>query len=357
MFEEKLRSFIARIDGLKESIQTEEATKTSLIMPFFAMLGYDVFNPAEFIPEFVADVGIKKGEKVDYAIIIDNEPTILIEAKSVNEKLEKHDSQLFRYFGTTKARFAILTNGIEYRFFTDLDKSNIMDSTPFLTVNLEQLKDSDIAEIKKFCKENFDKDNILNSASDLKYCGLIKDFCKKELAAPSDAFTKFILSSDIHSGKVYQNTIDKFKPLVKKALTQYISELVNDRIKIALNSSDDVAEETNIPDTSENETSDTSTENSIITTAEELQSFYIIKSLLGSDVDLNRITYKDTISYFSVLLDKKVTRWICRIYLKENIKYIIIPNGDVQEKFVLNDISDIYNLVTPLKNRLSELIK
>lgn len=355
MFEEKLRSFIARIDGLKEKIQTEEATKTSLIMPFFAMLGYDVFNPAEFIPEFVADVGIKKGEKVDYAIIIDNEPTILIEAKAVNEKLEKHDSQLFRYFGTTKARFAILTNGIEYRFFTDLDKANIMDSTPFLTVNLEQLKDSDMTEIKKFCKERFDKDSILNSASDLKYCGLIKDFCKKEFASPSDAFTKFILSSDIHSGKVYQNTIDKFKPLVKKALTQYISELVNDKIKIALNSSDDVTEESDTADTSENETLDTSTESSIITTAEELQSFYIIKSLLGSDVDLNRITYKDTISYFSVLLDKKVTRWICRLYLKENIKYIIIPNGDTQEKIVLNDISDIYNLATQLKTRLNEL--
>ena len=357
MFEEKIKSFITRIDSLKENIQTEEATKTSLIMPFFSMLGYDVFNPTEFVPEFVADVGIKKGEKVDYAIIIDNEPTILIEAKSVNEKLEKHDSQLFRYFGTSKAKFAILTNGIEYRFFTDLDEVNKMDSTPFLTINLEQLKDSDIAELKKFSKENFDKNNILNSASELKYCGLIKDFCKKEFANPSDNFAKFILASGVYEGRIYQNTIDKFKPLVKKALVQYIGELVNDKIKIALNSNDDTSAENETDSMPETDTADTSTENSIITTAEELQSFYIIKSLLGSDVDLNRITYKDTISYFSVLLDKKVTRWICRIYLKENIKYIIIPNGDNQEKIVLNDISDIYNLATQLKNRLSELIK
>lgn len=354
MFEEKISNFIGRIEGLKESIQTEEATKTSLIMPFFAMLGYDVFNPTEFVPEFVADVGIKKGEKIDYAIIIDNEPTILIEAKSVKEKLEKHDSQLFRYFGTSKAKFAILSNGIEYRFFTDLDEANKMDSTPFLSVDLENLKDSDIAELKKFCKENFDKNNILNSASELKYCGLIKEFVKREFANPSDDFIKLILSADIYEGRLYQNIIDKFKPLVKKSLSQYISDLVNDKIKIALNSGDTDSKDDSSSNSTEGNTAPTSTDE-IITTAEELQSFYIIKSLLGSDVELNRITYKDTASYFSVLLDKKVTRWICRIYLKENIKYVIIPNGNEQEKYILNDISDIYNLAPKLKERLAEL--
>lgn len=123
-FEEKVKSFSSRIKSLKDTIQTEEATKTSLVMPFFQALGYDVFNPQEFTPEFVADVGIKKGEKVDYAIKIDDEPMILIECKSVNENLEKHDSQLFRYFGTSTAKFAILTNGIIYRFYTDIEETN-----------------------------------------------------------------------------------------------------------------------------------------------------------------------------------------------------------------------------------------
>ena len=124
-----------RVKSLKDNIATEEATKTSLIMPFFAMLGYDVFNPEEFTPEYVADVGIKKGEKVDYAILKDGKPAILIECKWIGEPLASHDSQLYRYFGVSKAKFAILTNGQIYKFFTDLDEPNKMDEKPFLEIN------------------------------------------------------------------------------------------------------------------------------------------------------------------------------------------------------------------------------
>lgn len=349
MFEEKIKSFIGRIEDLKENIKTEEATKTSLIMPFFSMLGYDVFNPMEFVPEYIADVGIKKGEKVDYAIILDNEPTILIEAKSITETLDKHDSQLFRYFGTSNAKFAILTNGVIYKFYTDLEETNKMDTTPFLTVDLLNLRDSDIAELKKFSKENFDKNNILNSASELKYCGLIKAFLKREFTTPSDEFTRLILSSDIYEGRLLQNIVDKFKPLVKKSISAYINEIVNDKIKTALNSETPAEEETK-------EITATEPADEIITTAEELQSFYIIKSILGNDIELNRITYKDTVSYFSVLIDNKVTRWVCRIYLKEHTKYLIIPNGDKQEKYNIDKISDIYNLSEKLKTRAFALV-
>ena len=151
-FIDQVKQFSKRVEGLKDSIFTEEATKTSIIMPFFAMLGYDVFNPQEFVPEFTADVGIKKGEKVDYAILLDNKPSILIEAKSINEKLEKHDSQLFRYFGTTEAKFAILTNGIIYKFFTDLEQPNRMDEKPFLVINILDVKEMQVVELKKFSK-------------------------------------------------------------------------------------------------------------------------------------------------------------------------------------------------------------
>lgn len=352
MFEEKIKLFIERIDELRENIRTEEATKTSLIMPFFAMLGYDVFNPTEFVPEYIADVGIKKGEKVDYAIIIDNEPTILVEAKSVTEALEKHDSQLFRYFGTSKAKFAILTNGIEYRFYTDLDETNRMDSTPFLTIDLLNLRDSDIAEVKKFTKETFDKNNILNSASELKYCGLIKAFLKQEFLTPSDEFTKMILSADIYEGRLYQNVIDRFKPLVKKSISQYINELVNDKIKNALNSNNCEAVEAAGTEHVDAEAA----HDEIITTAEELQAFYIIKSILGEIVPLDRVTYKDTVSYFAVLIDGKVTRWICRVYFKESTKYLIIPNGTEQVKYQLSELSDIYGLAEQLKARTTTLM-
>ena len=143
-FIDQLKQFSKRVESLTGSIQTEEATKTAIIMPFFSMLGYDVFNPQEFVPEFTADVGIKKGEKVDYAIIQDGTPVILIECKSITENLERHDSQLFRYFGTTPAKFAILTNGIFYRFYTDLEDANKMDKDPFLTINILDIRDNQI---------------------------------------------------------------------------------------------------------------------------------------------------------------------------------------------------------------------
>ncbi|EGP5463963.1 endonuclease, partial [Enterococcus faecium] len=175
-FQDTLKQLGKRVVELKDSIGTEEATKTSLIMPFFAALGYDLFNPTEFVPEFTADVGIKKGEKVDYAIVLEGQPTILIEAKSINEQLTKHDSQLFRYFGTTVSKFGILTNGEEYKFFTDLDEPNKMDLTPFLTVNITKIKDSQIPELAKFHKDNFDVDKITSSAAELKYLNSLKNY-------------------------------------------------------------------------------------------------------------------------------------------------------------------------------------
>lgn len=351
MLEEKIKGFASRIETMQESINTEEATKTSLIMPFFSMLGYDIFNPTEFIPEFVADVGIKKGEKVDYAIMINDEPTILIEAKSITEKLEKHDSQLFRYFGTTKAKFAILTNGRYYRFYTDLDEPNKMDKDPFLSIDMLNLKDNDITELRKFEKEKFDIDNILNAASDLKYYGMIKSILREEFTSPSDDFTKLILSLGVYDGRFTQNIVDKFKVIVKKSISQYLNELVNDKIKNALNIEteqlqSEVVEE--VPDEPEVD--------GIVTTEEELQAFYIVKSIVRKNVSLDRITYKDTASYFGVLIDGKVTKWICRIFLKEHIKYVIIPSDNENRKYVIENIDDIYKLSDALYNRVSDLI-
>ena len=212
-FEEKLKEFTERISKLKKSVSTEEATKTSLIMPFFSLLGYDVFNPNEFIPEFVADVGIKKGEKVDYAISVNDIVTILVEAKSINENLQKHDSQLFRYFGTTTAKLAILTNGVKYKFYTDLEETNKMDTTPFLEIDLLDIKENDVAELKKFVKENFDVNTIINSASNLKYASSIEKILSEEFANPSEDFIKLVLNKGVYEGVKTQSIIEKYRPI------------------------------------------------------------------------------------------------------------------------------------------------
>ncbi len=349
-FEEKLSQFVERIKKVKNSINTEEATKTSLIMPFFSLLGYDVFNPNEFTPEYTADVGIKKGEKVDYAITINNQLTILIEAKSINENLQKHSSQLFRYFGTTSAKIGILTNGLIYKFFTDLDEVNKMDSTPFLEIDILNLKETDINELKKFCKENFDINTVISSASNLKYANSIEKILSEEFSDPSDEFIKLILNKGVYEGIKTQNVIDKYKPILKKSINHYLNNLINQRLQNAINnSSTEVAEEISV---------DIADENSIVTTNEELESYYIVKSILAEFVNPTDLYYKDTYSYFGILYENKVTKWICRVYLKENTKYIIIPDKDKKDiRYEISDITDIYKLKEQLKARLDCFIK
>ena len=143
---------------------------------------------------------LRKAKKVDYAILDNGQPTILIECKSCSEQLDKHSSQLFRYFGVSPAKFGILTNGIIYRFFTDLEESNKMDLVPFLEINMLNLKDSSINELKKFAKENFDKEKIFSTVEELKYSSLIKGLLSREYETPSENFIRFILS-DIYEGQ------------------------------------------------------------------------------------------------------------------------------------------------------------
>lgn len=338
-FNEELQHLSERIAKVKPNIQTEEATKMSMIVPLFQLLGYDVFNPLEFCPEYTADVGIKKGEKVDYAIIINNEPVILIECKSCTEVLEKHSSQLFRYFGTTAAKFGILTNGIEYRFYTDLDESNKMDLTPFLEVDMLNIKDSIVPSLKKFCKTEFDKDDIFSIASELKYTNLMKDLLTSELDNPSDDFVRFVLATT-YEGPKTQKVIDKFRPIVKKSFNTFINELLNKKISSALSTENDKNKsENNLEEKTESEIA----ESKIITTQEEIQSFFIVRAILAGSIDLEDVAYRDTESYFGILYKNNNRKPICRLNLDGKRKYILIPNENKTfEKIYIDTLNDIY---------------
>ena len=344
-FTEDLMQLAEKVQAIKPNIMTEEATKMSMIVPFFQLLGYDVFNPTEFCPEFVADVGIKKGEKVDYAIIINGEPVILIECKSCTENIDKHSSQLFRYFGTSNAKFGILTNGIIYKFYTDLDESNRMDLTPFLTLNLEDIKESLIPSIMKFTKSEFDKDSIFNVASDLKYTNLIKDLLKEEFENPSDDFIKLILSS-VYEGQKNQKVIDKFKPLIKKTISSFINEMLNQRISSALNAENE--KEAIEEPCKQEEVS------KIITTPEEIQAFFIVRGLLTGTVNVEDIVYRDTESYLGILYKDNNRKPICRLNLDSKKLQILIPDENKNfERFYLTSLNDIYNY----KDKLNQVAK
>ncbi|MGM9878736.1 MAG: type I restriction endonuclease [Bacilli bacterium] len=347
-FKAKLKELGNRVVKLEKTIKTEEATKTSLIMPFFQLLGYDVFNPQEFTPEYIADVGIKKGEKVDYAIFLNDDITMLIEAKSITEKLDKHDSQLFRYFGTTKARFAILTNGKIYKFYTDLEKVNIMDSSPFLEIDITDLSDNDIQQLHKFRKENYDIDSILSTASNLKYIGLIKKVIRETIDNPSDEFIKALLNEGIYDGVKNKTVIEKFKPLIKRAINIYITDMVNAKLQNAINNNQEIIDDDLTKEDSSN----------IITTADELQAYYIVKAILSEYCNPDKIYYKDTASYFGVLFDNKTTKWICRFYFKENVQYITISDENKKEiRYDISCINDIYKYKDELINSLNKYEK
>ena len=359
-FVDKIKQFSKRAEMIKDSLATEEATKTALIMPFFNLLDYDVFNPIEFVPEYTADIGTKKGEKVDYAIVEDGKPLILIEAKCVNDDLTKHDAQLFRYFTSTDAKFAILTNGIVYKFFTDLEQANIMDEKPFLEVNLLDINDNKVSELKKFTKNNFDIDTIFNTASELKYTNLIKAQLNNQLNNPSDDFVRFIIG-DFYSGIKTSNVVEKFRPIVKKSMKQFVNDFMNDKIKSILNNDEDIVE--NVKDeeeiTLEEEVSLVENEDTkIITTEEEIEGFNKVRSILSEVVKPEDISYKDVERYCGILYQNNTRKWICRLYFNSSKKSIVISDEDKNGvRYQLETVSDIYKYKNELLKSIDKYLK
>lgn len=336
-FADAVKNFANTVQQRKATCLTEEATKMSLIVPMFQILGYDVFNPTEFCPEYIADVGIKKGEKVDYAILINGEPHILIECKACTEELDNHASQLYRYFGTSTAKYGILTNGIIYRFYTDLEEDNKMDMVPFLEIDMLNLKDNAITNLKKFTKENYDKDTIFSTAEELKYSKLIKDQLLKLMEEPDDDFTKLILGY-VYNGTKTQRVIDKYKPLIKRSFSSFVSDTVNARISSALN------EVKGSEEAAKNEEAEEAKEESkIITTVEELEGFYIVRAILAEKASVSDIQYKDTESYFSVTYQGNSRKPICRLNLEGKKKSILIPDEAKDfTRYSIDSLNDLY---------------
>ncbi|HYE08544.1 MAG TPA: type I restriction endonuclease [Patescibacteria group bacterium] len=352
-FTNNIKQFSEKIAKLKDLVSTEEATKTSLIMPFFQqILGYDVFNPQEFVPEYTSSFGVKKDARIDYAILKEGKPTILVEAKCVAEDISSlYDSQLAMYLNASQAKFGILTNGIVYKFYTDLEETNKMDRTPFLEINLLNLKESHIVELKKFYKDQFNEENIFSTASELKYSKEIKKYFASQLDTPSDEFIRHILSSGVYPGQKNQSVIEKFRAIIKKSLNDYMNEAMNEKIMAALKKDSSDAEPSLKDNNVEDNVSPKDTD--IETTMEEIEAFYIIKSILSEVVDPTRITYKDTRSYMNILLDNNSWKWICRVVVSD-IKKILFIAGEnkKEERYDLQNLNDLFKHKEELKASL-----
>src|SRR2546429_86004 len=264
-FIEVLQTISSKIGKQKNLIKTEEATKNAFVMPFISALGYDVFDPAEVVPEFIADVGIKKGEKVDYAIKHDGKIIMLFECKCCNGSLDTCDaSQLYRYFSVTEARIAVLTDGVVYRFYTDIEEPNKMDPKPFMEFNMLDIEEPLVIELKRLTKET---------------------------------------TSETDNADGHQNG----------AVT---------------------------PENA----------NRVVTTPDELEAYYIVKAITCAVLDAERIVYRDTQSYFSILCDDNNRKPICRLHFNGRHKYIgILDANKNEERVPIDNLNEIYKLADKLR--------
>lgn len=340
-FAEQLKALGERIAKLKDNVQTEEATKQAMILPFLNLLGYDTFNPLEVVPEFVADVGLKKGEKVDYAIMKDGKPIFIIECKHHKSPLNlENASQLFRYFTVTTTRFAILTNGIVYKLYSDLAEPNKMDEKPFFEFDITNVEHQ-IEEIKKFHKSNYDVEKIIDNASALKFIKELKEYFAAQVEKPNEEFARFFIKN-VHQGTVTAKVLERFTPLVQSSLKSYVSELIQNKLRSALAYEADNQKQGSA-DTLKSEEQIKEESTKIETTLEEMEGYLLVKSILRSKIEASRIHFRDSSTSFTILLDDSNRKPICRLYLSGTKKQIgIFDEAKKESKSEIKGLDDIF---------------
>ena len=361
-FADRIAALAARVKELRPHAVTEEATKAALINPFIQALGYDIFDPRVVMMEYVADIGTKKGEKIDYAIKRNGEIIFCIEAKCCTATLDASKaSQLHRYFhNIPTARIGILTNGVRYEFYSDLDKPNVMDEKPFMIFDFDQVDEALIPELKKLANDVFDVDVALSAAQELKHLRQIRQIIAAEVREPSDELVK-LLASRVFSGQMRASVIEAFRPVVKQAFEKYINGVLLERIQgvtdISSSSSDieAPAAKATAPETAEAPEE----KDAIVTTQEEMEAYFIIKAILREVVDPSRITMRDRQSYCGILFDDNNRKPIARLHFNSaSVKYLGIFDAEKNEtKVKLEDLNDIYNYADQLKAAVSTYLE
>ena len=326
-----------------EVLETEEAAKFALVNPLIQALGYDLSNPSEVVPEFTCDFGGKKGEKVDYALKVGGNVAILIECKSSRAELSlKHASQLCRYFSASDAKFAIPTNGVIYKFYSDLDSANRMDNSPFLEVDILNLKKDDVRGLSRFQKSEFDLEAAAEAAASMQMEGEVANVLKRELAEPSDEMGRLIAS------KV---TDRRLTAGVKSAIARHIPNAFNTIIRNRLDAKWSSAMKEDI----DPELASTS---QIETTEDEIEGFNIIRSIGSEVVDPARIVIRDSQSYCAVLLDDNNRKPIARMrFNSPTTKYL--GTFDAEKNEELKPVErpvDIYKYKAEILTRISAML-
>ncbi|MDL2315509.1 restriction endonuclease [Desulfovibrio sp. OttesenSCG-928-A18] len=350
-FTDAVKAHSRRVEEHKAHALTEEATKMALIVPFLQLLGYDPINPRVVIPEYCADFGGKKECKVDYAIKRGDDIVVIIEAKKVGDPLDgAREGQLQQYFQSLlPVKIAILTDGVVYKFYTDLDNPNVMDKKPFMIFDFLDMDEAMIPELKKLCNDCFDLDTALSAAQELKYLGQLKKIVSSELENPSDDLVR-LFARQVYDGLLRANIIDDFRPRIKLSFENHINSVLNARLQGAmlLNAYPGVQPETTGEECA---TEAPERENRIITTQEEIEGYHIVRAIMSKVVNPDRVIMRDTISYCGILLDNKNTKPICRMHFNAaSVKYLETFDAEKNgTKHKLDRLSDIYKYSTELR--------
>lgn len=349
-FSQRVKDLMARSRHASMHALTEEATKTAVVLPFIQALGFDVFNLEEVTPEYVADVGIKKGEKIDFAIRIDKRIAILIEAKPISMSLGTAQySQLYRYFGVAGARLAILTNGREVWFFSDIDEKNKMDKRPFFVFDLQSYDDHQVLELARFQKSNFAIENILEAASNLKFVKSAAAFIKKQLSAPDDDFVRYV-GKQIYDGTLTKAVIEQLRPSISSALDELIRNRIQDKLNVTFGQ-DSVQKELQ----AEKSASEESKLTEIETTQDEAFAYLIVKAIGAKVMPVERITIRDSKSYCSIFVDDNNRKPVCRLHFnaKSSKSIGLFDDQKTETRHVISDLSDIYRFSEEIEKALS----
>lgn len=352
-FADRIHALASRIKELRPHAVTEESTKAALINPFIQALGYDIFDPRVVTMEYVADIGTKRGEKIDYAIKRNGDVIFCIEAKCCTAKLDAGKaSQLHRYFhNIPTARIGILTNGVRYEFYSDLDKPNVMDEKPFMIFDFEQVDDALIPELKKLANDVFDVDVALSAAQELKHLRQIRALIAAEVRSPSDELVK-LFAAKVVSGPIRAAVLEAFRPVVKQAFDKYINGVLLERIQgVAEMSSAPAAAPVQEQVATVQEAPVEAEKPAIETTQEEMEAYFIVKAILREVVDPARVTMRDRQSYCGILLDDNGRRPLARLHFNaESVKYLGTFDAERNEtRNKIDSLNDIYKYAEQIK--------
>lgn len=320
-FISKIHKHAEHIKKVAEHCTTEETTKQALILPMLDILGFNAYDPTKVQAEYRAEYrGVKSTDRIDYALMLNGEPVAFIEAKSYGEELSNHEGQLERYFNSaTNVLIAAITNGVEWRFFTDLNEKNTMDEDPFLVVDFSKLEESQISRLYHFRRDGFKPDHLKEIAEESVYLNLFTDTIRNNLREPGIEFLRFIARQSEIRRQLNAGFLESIAPIVKRAVGSAISDMVVS----GLSAKQEPEKQEHIVEVDIYADQVDADNPKIITTYQERQIYDFTKSLLPEVED--RLISRDTESYFTVLYDGKTNRWLFRYYGDRKEPIIVLP--------------------------------